>query len=146
MRIHRFANDNATFFDRNTMINASALQNSPLNKFLYSEVGTEPNGCGLTILSVLARLGKDPWTESALWAQQPQKTAIEALTQSIVRMPLTQAELDRAGSTASRLVGLLPAYATTAVSPAPSSARLPVPLSLILVTLYFLVYFAVLKL
>jgi hypothetical protein len=42
-----------------------ALQNSDLNPFLYADVGTELNGSTLTMLSVLARLGKDPWVEAA---------------------------------------------------------------------------------
>ena len=37
------------------------FKNSGLNAFLFAEVGTELNGSPLTILSVLARLGQDPW-------------------------------------------------------------------------------------
>jgi hypothetical protein len=40
-----------------------ALRDPALNAFLYAEIGTEDKGCGVTILSVLVRLGKDPWAE-----------------------------------------------------------------------------------
>ena len=40
---------------------AFALRNSGLDQFLFAEVGTELNGSSLTVLSTLARLGKDPW-------------------------------------------------------------------------------------
>ena len=41
------------------------------------------NGTGLTILSLLARLGKDPRDEAAAWSRQPKDAAIAALTDSI---------------------------------------------------------------
>ena len=44
---------------------AFALKNSGLNEFLFAEVGIELNGSPLTILSILARLGQDPWVEAA---------------------------------------------------------------------------------
>ncbi len=48
-----------------------ALKNSGLEAFLLAEVGTEWNGSGLTVLSLLARLGKDPWAEAATWSKLP---------------------------------------------------------------------------
>jgi hypothetical protein len=42
-----------------------AMKNSGLEPFLYAEVGTELNGSTLTVLSVFARLGEDPWGEAA---------------------------------------------------------------------------------
>ncbi len=52
-----------------TSTDAFALKNSDLNTFLFADVGTELNGSALTILSVLARLGEDPWAEAARWAK-----------------------------------------------------------------------------
>lgn len=69
------------------MANISALRDSSLNAFLFSDVGMEPNGNGLTILSLLARLGKDPWEEAAAWARKPKDAAICLLTDSISQMP-----------------------------------------------------------
>lgn len=90
------------------MANVFALRDSTLNAFLYADVGTEANGCGLTILSVLARLGKDPWAEAALWSQKSKDAAVDALTQSIVLMQLRQPPGESERSTALRLIDLLP--------------------------------------
>jgi len=84
------------------------LRASNLNSFLYADVGIEANGCGLTMLSVLARLGKDPWAEAALWSQKSKGAAVDALTQSIVLMQLRQPPDESARSTALRLIDLLP--------------------------------------
>lgn len=35
---------------------------SQLDRFLHATIGTERNGMDLSVLSVLARLGKAPWT------------------------------------------------------------------------------------
>ena len=91
------------------MANIYALRNSSLNAFLFSDVGVEANGTSLTILSLLARLGKDPWAEAAAWARKPKDAAIRVLTDSISQMPPNQQAFDDAFLTASRLVDLLPA-------------------------------------
>jgi hypothetical protein len=90
------------------MADVFALRNSTLNEFLYSDVGTEANGSGLTVLSVLARLGKDPWAEAALWSEKSKDAAADALTESIVLMHLRQPPEEAARSTALRLIDLLP--------------------------------------
>lgn len=91
------------------MANLFALRDSRLNAFLFSDVGVEPNGTSLTVLSLLARLGKDPWDEAAGWAGQSKSAAVRLLTDSISQMPTNQQALDVAHSTALRLVDLLPA-------------------------------------
>jgi len=92
---------------------AFALKNSGLNTFLFAEVGTELNGSQLTILSILARLGRDPWVEAARWAEMPKTAMIDCLTYSIAQMPLCPQALVEARVTASRLVLLLPAPNST---------------------------------
>jgi hypothetical protein len=87
---------------------AFALKNSGLNEFLLAEVGTGVNGLPLTILSVLARLGKDPWTEAAQWARLPKASVIDRLADSILQMPLRPQALVEARVTAARLILLLP--------------------------------------
>jgi len=107
---------------------AFALKNSGLNAFLFAEVGTEQNGSPLTILSTLARLGKDPWAQAAEWARMPKATMIECLTQSIAQMPLSPRALADARVTAGRLVALLPRQTGTtgqAVNQAVAEAKLP---------------------
>jgi hypothetical protein len=86
-----------------------ALKNSGLEAFLYADVGAELNGSALTILSMIARLGQDPWAEAARWAKLPRAGAIEGLAQSIAQMPLVPAALAETRATAARLVQLLPA-------------------------------------
>jgi hypothetical protein len=90
---------------------AFALKNSGLNEFLFAEVGSEMNGSPLTILSVLARLGKDPWTEAARLARLPMSSTIDDLANSISQMPLCPQALIDARTTAARLILLLPSQA-----------------------------------
>jgi len=90
---------------------AFALKNSGLNEFLFAEVGSEMNGSPLTILSVLARLGKDPWAEAARLAMLPKSSTIDDLVNSISQMPLCPQALIDARTTAARLILLLPSQA-----------------------------------
>lgn len=87
---------------------AFALKNSGLNEFLFAEVGNEVNGSPLTILSVLARLGMDPWTEAARLTRMPKAAFIDCLTNCISQMPLCPQALLEARATAARLFTLLP--------------------------------------
>jgi hypothetical protein len=91
-----------------TSTDVLALKNSDLNAFLFADVGTELNGSPLTILSVLARLGQDPWAEAARWAKMPRGAAIDCLAQSIAKMPLEPQALAATFATAAWLVQLLP--------------------------------------
>lgn len=91
-----------------TTSNAFVFKNSGLNDFLFAEVGTELNGSPLTILSVLARLGQDPWAEAARWTKMSKAATIDSLAQSISQMPLGPQEIAEARATASRLILLLP--------------------------------------
>jgi hypothetical protein len=107
---------------------AFAFKNSGLNTFLFAEVGQELNGSPLTILSVLARLGKDPWAEAAKWVSMPKAAIIERLTQSISQMPLCPQALTDARATASRLILLLPSQtAASRPSEALTVGRTSVP-------------------
>jgi hypothetical protein len=88
--------------------NVFALKNSGVEAFLHADVGEELNGSTLTILSMIARLGPDPWSEAARWAALPRAGAIESLAESIDQMPLVPSALAEAHATATRLVQLLP--------------------------------------
>ena len=91
-----------------TYPDAFALKNSGLNAFLHADVGAELNGSPLTILSMLARLGNDPWEQAAGWAALPTAAAIDGLSQSISQMPLAPAALAESRDLATRLIRLLP--------------------------------------
>jgi hypothetical protein len=115
-----------------------ALKNSGLEAFLLAEVGTEWNGSGLTVLSLLARLGKDPWAEAATWSKLPRALRIDRLADSIGQMPLRPEALRDARETAARLVQLLPGQ--PAATPAPTHplwSRLWQPLIILYCALAF---------
>ena len=90
---------------------AFALKNLGLDAFLYADVGTELNGSALTILSMIARLGGNPWDQAASWARLPKAAAIDGLTRSIAQMPLAPSALAETRANAARLALLLPAPA-----------------------------------
>ena len=106
-----------------TRPNVFDLRKTGLESFLYADVGPEANGSTLTILSILARLGKDPWMEAARWTALPRSVVIETLARSIAEMPLAPAALAGAHASAARLVQLLPEGThTVSQSSAPESA------------------------
>jgi hypothetical protein len=96
------------------MADVFALRNSAFNPFLHATVGIEPNGSGLTILSVLARLDRDPWVEAASWSQTSKDAAIDALARTILLTQLSQPSDESARSIAARLIELLPRHTRSA--------------------------------
>ena len=92
-----------------TQTDVFALRNTGLEPFLFAEVGDQRSGMGLTVLSLLARLGLDPWAEAARWVTLPKSAATACLAANIARMPLCPQALAEAHATATRLILLLPA-------------------------------------
>ena len=73
-----------------------SLRTSAFNDFLYATVGDEDNGMVLTMLSVLARCGVDPWNEAARLNELPTEAATKRLTLMISGQPRGQwAEVGR---------------------------------------------------
>jgi hypothetical protein len=64
---------------------AFALTRLGLNDFLFASVGTEANGMTLSLVSVFARLGDDPWREAGRLAGLPKLEAIESLARLACR-------------------------------------------------------------
>ncbi len=110
-----------------TSPNASALDDSSLKTFLFAEVGTELNGSPLTILSVLARLGEDPWAEAGRWAKLPKAASVDRLAQCVAQMPLAPQAVAEARATAARLTELLPSQAS-APRTAQKAVKAPKPI------------------
>lgn len=79
-----------------------------VDPFLLAEVGTEPNGMVLTVMSMLARYGRDPWEEADHLATLCEATATEELAQIIVRSQTRCGGLVAATAIAARLISLLP--------------------------------------
>jgi len=88
------------------------LKKTGLDPFLLAEIGVQENGSPLTMLSVLARLGHDPWAEAARWARLPHAAATRNLADLIRQMPLRAQALDDAPRIAAQLSQLLPGRAT----------------------------------
>lgn len=84
------------------------LDRSNLNTFLFSSVGIEPNGMTLSVLSLFARIGCDPWREAGRLAGMPQTAACANLAQIIASLPMSLWSLSDATAIAARLVPLLP--------------------------------------
>jgi hypothetical protein len=125
-----------------TSTDAFALKDSELNAFLFADVGTELNGSALTILSVLARLGEDPWAEAARWAKMPKPVAVECLARSIGKMPLNPLALADTYATSSRLILLLPLRNRAVEKAVAETSHLPtalewVPMALFCLSLVF---------
>lgn len=86
----------------------ATLQNLGFDPFLCADVGTETNGSTLTMLSLLSRLGQDPWAEAARWAKLPTATAIDSLVEVISAVPQSGRTLPETRAVAARLAMLLP--------------------------------------
>ncbi len=70
---------------------ARAEQDGPLpsryDAFLHAAVGTGRDHPDLSVLSMLARLGKDPWAEAAWLATVPRAAAVDSLAATIGSLP-----------------------------------------------------------
>ncbi len=112
-----------------TQTDLFAFRNSGLENLLFAEVGDEADGARLTVLSLLARLGLDPWAEAARLVTLPRKAAIASLAGYIGRTPLPPPVLAQAQATAARLILLLPVNNTvTGIATRrlpPSAAAMP---------------------
>jgi hypothetical protein len=91
--------------------------NSEFNEFLFAPIGEERNETVVTVLSALARLGVDPWQESARLAQLSREMAKERLTSIIAGLPNGRWMPADIGAIAARLIELLP---TKSASVAPA--------------------------
>lgn len=97
----------------------SALQRSDLNTFLFADVGTEASGMMLSVVSLFARQGNDPWREAGRLADLPKAAATDSLAHDIAEMPQGRWNLPDSAVIAARLIGLLP------VRPARAERHLP---------------------
>ena len=85
--------------------------NAPLrtefNDFLFAPVADDANGMHLTLLSVLARSGVDPWLEAADLAAQSRESATQKLIVLLAGVPNGPLPGADSETMASRLVALL---------------------------------------
>jgi hypothetical protein len=99
-----------------------SLGHSALNAFLFASIGDEKSGVALTVLSALARLGIDPWTEAARLSALPKEASIAALAALIARLPEGDWQASDARTIALRLVEILPQQPTSVLQPAVSAS------------------------
>lgn len=79
-----------------------------LSDFLYASVSGESDEMPLSVLSALARLNLDPWSEAAELSALPREGATQRLAILIARLPGTRWTQDDCRAIAERLVKLLP--------------------------------------
>jgi hypothetical protein len=115
----------------------TALQRSDLNEFLFADVGTEANGMTLSVASVFARQGNDPWREAGRLAELPKADAIDHLARMIAGMPRSLWELPDAGVIAVRLTRLLPARPARGAHPVVGRPSVRTAVVLACITLAF---------
>jgi hypothetical protein len=91
------------------MTTASASKITPeFDKFLFARIDKDSEETPLSVLSVLARLGVDPWEEAARLAQLPRLAAVSRLASMIATIPGASSAYFDAGSLSDRLISLLP--------------------------------------
>jgi hypothetical protein len=78
-----------------------------LNDFLFTTVADDANGMHLTMLSVLARSGVDPWHEAAGFAALSREDATQKLVTMLATVPNGPSPGDATASLAARLVAQL---------------------------------------
>jgi hypothetical protein len=86
-----------------------SLSRSDLNAFLFAEIGIEPSGMPLSVVSMLARLGDDPWSEAGRLAELPRADGADRLAHTIAGLPQNLWPFPEASTIATRLIALLPA-------------------------------------
>jgi hypothetical protein len=105
-----------------TQSTVNTLSQTGMNPFLFSEVGAEANGMALSVISLFARKGADPWAEATRLARLPKAAAIESLSGTIAGMPDSHWNKADADSIAARLVELLPGRVASMTQPAAAVA------------------------
>ena len=88
-----------------------SLLNASFDDFLFASIGEEASGMPLSVASVLARLGTDPWVEAGRLARLPRAKATEALAAMIAQVPMPSWQPSEVAGIVARLIALLPGAA-----------------------------------
>lgn len=92
-----------------TPTQSSPRLDGAFDAFLFAAVGEDLRGMPLSVLSALSRLDIDPWDDADRLSRLSTAAAIDALGQSIARLPPGAWLVSDATAIATRLVALLPA-------------------------------------
>ncbi|MGO9543564.1 MAG: hypothetical protein ACLPPF_02040 [Rhodomicrobium sp.] len=87
------------------------------DNFLFARINKNSEETPLSVLSVLARLGVDPWEEAAGLAQLPRLAAAKRLVSLIAAIPGAPPAYLDAGTVSDRLISLLPSPPAAAILP-----------------------------
>jgi hypothetical protein len=97
---------------------ASVSYLSPkFNDFLFAHINEDKDATPLSVLSMLARLGVDPWEEAAKLARLPRLAAANRLVEFIASTPGCPSAYLNAETVSKRLIDLLPSPAGVAILP-----------------------------
>jgi hypothetical protein len=94
-------------------MSSMSVMSPAFNDFLYATVCEERNEMPLSVISALARLDLDPWTEAAELAGMPADGATSRLSALLAGYVDGQSSHSDRATIAARLVGLLPQVAKT---------------------------------
>src|SRR5688572_2345398 len=96
----------------------TATLRKDFDEFLFAPVGKDSDGSPVTLLTVLARLGVDPWQEASDLAHLSREPAMQRLASRLEAMPNGPATAADTVTIATRLIALLHRVPTRA-APAP---------------------------
>ncbi|MFW2448268.1 MAG: hypothetical protein ACN4E6_13175 [Qipengyuania pacifica] len=104
-------------------------QDPQYEAFLYAPLGEDHQGLSVTVLSMLARLGVDPWTEAADLSKLPRRAAQQRLEALIGKFRDVSTQVSDRGRIALKLLAFLPKPAKSTSSDSESAApKLVIPL------------------
>jgi hypothetical protein len=104
-----------------------SLLNASFDDFLFASVGEEASGMPLSVASVLARHGTDPWAEASRLARLPRAKAREALAAMIAQVPMPSWQPSEVPGIVARLTALLPGIAAAPLLRAAQKDPNPAP-------------------
>lgn len=107
-----------------TMTSSPTSLPTSFNAFLYATVCEGRDEHPVSVISALARLDLDPWTEAAELASMTAVGAAERLSSLLAGVPGGPDTLADRKTVADRLVGLLPTPARTNIEPGAGRAHL----------------------
>lgn len=103
-------------------------QDPQYEPFLYAPLGEDQRGSNVTVLSMLARLGVDPWSEASELSNLPVAAAQQRLEALMTRFHDVPTPVPDRSGLVSGLLALLPRRAATASSHRDgTSAKLGLP-------------------
>jgi len=96
-------------------------QDPQYEAFLYAPIGEDHQGLSVTVLSMLARLGVDPWTEAADLSELPRRAAQQRLEALIGKFHDVSTQVSDRGRIALKLLAYLPKQAKSTGSASQSA-------------------------